>query len=277
MAANAGRFAGRVAVVTGGASGIGEQTVRRFVADGACCVVADVDVDRATALVAEIGDQVAFVRTDVTSDSDVSAAMQLAVDRFGSLDCVFNNAGVVGALGSIVDVPPTSWERTIAIHLTGAFLGCKHGARIMRERGSGSIVNSASVAGLRGGFGAHPYSAAKAGIIGLTMSVAAELAPFGVRVNAVAPGTVVTPLISNLGMALTGQTFSDDAAAAMAAESSPLKRAGRPDDVASAVLFLSGDDASNITGQVIVVDGGSLSAPAPAALVGVPAMDLGLR
>ncbi len=192
-----GRLEGKVAVVTGGASGIGEATVRLFVAEGARCVIADVQDDRGNALAGELGGLAAYRRTDVTIEEDVKAAVALAASKFGRLDCIFNNAGIVGTVGPIEDIPADEYDLTMNVLLRGPFFGMKHAAPVMKSQGSGgSIISTASVAGVTGGDGPHIYSVAKAGVMHLTRTVALELAEHGIRVNAICPGGIVTPLIT---------------------------------------------------------------------------------
>ena len=171
-----GRLDGRVAIVTGGASGIGEVTVRRFVEEGARVVIADLQAGLGEALRSELGDVARFIRTDVTVEANVAAAVDLAVSEFGQLDVMFNNAGVVGAIGPIADTTADAWNFTIAVLLGGAFHGMKHAARVMIPRKSGSVITTSSIAGVTGGLGPHAYTAAKHAVIGLTKSVASELA-----------------------------------------------------------------------------------------------------
>ena len=249
------RLDGKVAIVTGGASGIGEATARMFAAEGARLVIADMDGSAGETLAKELGDAI-FCRTDVTLENEVANVVAYAVDRYGRLDCMVNNAGIVGAIGSICDTPYNHWKATLAVLLDGVFFGCKHAARAMLASSTrGTILNTASVAGLRGGFGAHAYSTAKHAVIGLTRSVASELAPHGVRANAVAPGAVVTPLIE----AITGA--DGDTLRGLAAQASPLGQATCPRDIAGAFTYLASDDAAHVTGEVLTVDAGSMMAP----------------
>lgn len=249
------RLDGKVAIVTGGASGIGEATARMFAEEGARLVIADMDGSAGETLAKELGDAI-FCRTDVTLENEVANVVAYAVDRYGRLDCMVNNAGIVGAIGSICDTPYDHWKATLAVLLDGVFFGCKHAARAMLASSTrGTILNTASVAGLRGGFGAHAYSTAKHAVIGLTRSVASELAPHGVRANAVAPGAVVTPLIE----AITGA--DGDTLRGLAAQASPLGQATCPRDIAGAFTYLASDDAAHVTGEVLTVDAGSMMAP----------------
>lgn len=250
---SAGRLSGRAAVVTGGASGIGEATVRRFVAEGARCVLADIQRERGTALAEELGDAVVFTRCDVTREEDVAAAVDLAVTRFGALDVMVNNAGVVGVTGPIASTPAEGWRSTIAVDLDSVFFGMKHAARVMTGQGSGVILSTSSIAGVTGGLGPHVYTAAKHAVVGLTKSVAAELAGAGIRVNCIAPAGVVTPLIAR---AFGEGPDDEEGATRHIAENSPLRRAGTAHDVAAAAAYLASDDASYVTGHCLVVDAG---------------------
>lgn len=259
-----GRLQGKVAVVTGAASGIGEGTVRRLVAEGARVVVADVQDERGAALVSELGESTVFCHCDVAVEADVAAAVDLAVDRFGRLDVMFNNAGILGAVGSIAKARMDDVDRTFGVILRGAFLGMKHAARVMIPQGSGSIISTTSPGALRGGIGPHAYSGAKAGIIGLTQSVAAELRFHQIRVNALAPGAVVSAMTADL---VTGDP--DDMAGTLAALAAPNDVAGRPglpEDIAAAVVFLASDESVFVTGSTMLVDGGVSFADGPATM-----------
>lgn len=247
------RLQGRVAVVTGGASGIGEATVRRFVEEGALVVVADLQAEPGRALAAELGDAVAFVATDVTSEADVAAAVDLAVSRFGRLDVMFNNAGIIGAVGPVAETSIESWDRTVSVLMRGVFLGMKHAARVMVPQRSGSIVSTSSTAGLMGGLGPHCYTACKHAVIGLTKSVASELSRTGIRVNAISPGSTVSPMTADF---VAGDHTALGATEQALASMSPLGIAGLPIDIANAALYLACDESRNVTGQTIVVDGG---------------------
>ncbi|MEO5900031.1 MAG: glucose 1-dehydrogenase [Ilumatobacteraceae bacterium] len=248
-----GRLDGKVAVITGGASGLGESTARRFVAEGASVVIADLQTDLGRAVVDDLGVAARFVATDVTVEDDLAAAIDLAVSEFGRLDVMFNNAGIVGVVGRIAETPTDAWDRTVAILLRGVFLGTKHAARVMVPQGSGSIISTSSVAGIMGGLGPHCYTACKHAVIGLTKSVASELAASGVRVNAIAPGSMVTAMTSAV---ITGDHTATDAATKAIASTSPLGFAGMPDDIANAALYLASDEARYVTGHTLVVDAG---------------------
>jgi NAD(P)-dependent dehydrogenase (short-subunit alcohol dehydrogenase family) len=246
------RLEGRVAVVTGGASGIGAGTVRRLVDDGAYVVVADVQGDAAEAVAKEFGDQCRHIRTDVTDEDDVAAAVDLAVSEFGRLDVMFNNAGVFGAYGSIAKSRMSDVDLTWAIDLRGVFVGMKHAARVMIPQRSGVILATTSPAAVTGGVGNHAYSAAKAGILGLMRSVAAELRPHGIRVNAIMPGAVVSAMTADL---VTGDASAIDRTTKLLAADAG-GRPGLPSDIAAAVSYLASDDAAFVTGHTLVVDGG---------------------
>lgn len=252
-----GRMDGKVAVITGGASGIGEATVRLFVEEGARCVIADVQDDRGTALESELGGLAAYRRTDVTQEGDVKAAIALAASKFGRLDCIFNNAGVVGTVGPIEDTPADEYDLTMNILLRGPFFGMKHAAPVMKSQGTGgSIISTASVAGVAGGDGPHIYSVAKAGVMHLTRSVALELAEHGIRVNAICPGGIVTPLITQ---GIPNVEQAEGMARAALKNFQPIRRAGEPQDIAYTALWLASDESTFVTGQSIIVDGGLTS------------------
>jgi NAD(P)-dependent dehydrogenase (short-subunit alcohol dehydrogenase family) len=249
----AGRLEGKVAVVTGGASGIGEATVRRFAEEGASVVIADIQTGPGQALATELGSGTRFLRTDVSLEQDVAAAIDLAVAEFGTLDVMFNNAGVVGVVGRIADTPADGWHRTLGVLLDSVFYGMKHAARIMVPQGRGAIVSTSSTAGILGGLGPHAYTACKHAVIGLTKSVASELASSGIRVNAISPGNTVTAMTSAV---ITGDHTDTESATASIVKGSPLGIAGLPDDIALAALYLACDEARYVTGHTLVVDAG---------------------
>jgi NAD(P)-dependent dehydrogenase (short-subunit alcohol dehydrogenase family) len=251
------RLQNKVAVITGGASGMGRATTMRFLDEGASVVIADYNEDtgkQTMALAAERGfcEPVRFIRTDVAKESDVAAMIELAISDFGGLDIVFNNAGVGGALGPIWDVEVDEWDYTFDVLAKGVFLGIKHAARAMKRFGrGGSIINTASVAGLSGGGGPLVYSAAKAAVINLTRAAALQLAADRIRVNAICPGGVLTALTDR----------GDPAAAAKRLDQfQPWPEHGRPEHIASAALFLASDDSEFVTGEALVVDGGLTAA-----------------
>jgi NAD(P)-dependent dehydrogenase (short-subunit alcohol dehydrogenase family) len=224
--------------------------VLRFVESGARVVFGDLNVDNAERLVAEVDDpaRLCFVPTDVAEEPDVVRLVATAVDRFGRLDVLFNNAGVGGAFGPLTETDVADWDRTFAVISRGMFLGTKHAARAMiAHGGGGSIVNNASVAGLVGGAGPTAYSAAKAAVVNFTANAAVELAAHRIRVNAVCPGLINTPMV-----------MGDDEAAIRERLTSfqPWPDLGRADDVAGLVLYLAGPDSAFLTGEAIRLDGG---------------------
>jgi NAD(P)-dependent dehydrogenase (short-subunit alcohol dehydrogenase family) len=245
---------GKVAVVTGGASGIGEGIVRRVVAEGGRCVIADIQGDRAEALAAQLGPAAIAAAVDVTNEDDVAAAVALAVSQFGALDCMFNNAGVLGVVGSLLDHDAAEWRATIDVLLTSVFLGTREAGKVMVRQGHGSIINTASTAGVRGGLGPHGYTAAKHAVVGLTASAAVEFGRSNVRVNCLAPGRTVSGLTAQL---ITGDADAVGSTADYMASRSPSGRAAFPDDIAAAAVFLASDQAWYINGTCLVIDGGA--------------------
>jgi NAD(P)-dependent dehydrogenase (short-subunit alcohol dehydrogenase family) len=248
-----GRLENKVAVITGGASGIGAATVKRFCAEGAAVVIADLNqagggelVDAVTAA----GGRATFQRTDVSVEADVHAAMQRAVAAYGRLDVVFNNAGLGGAIGALEETSVEDWDRTQAVLLRGVFLGIKHAIPHLRAAGGGSIISTASVAGLRGGAGPHSYSAAKAGVVNLTRTASLELGRDHIRVNCICPGGIHTPLLTSR---FPG---GSEALTPLMAMLQPLPRPGYPEDIAAMALFLASDESGFVTGAAMVVDGG---------------------
>jgi NAD(P)-dependent dehydrogenase (short-subunit alcohol dehydrogenase family) len=250
---------GKVAVVTGGASGIGEATVRRFAAEGARVIVADLQEGPGSDLADELGAAVRFVRTDVSVEDDVVAAVSAAVDGFGRLDVLYNNAGFVGATGPLETTTSEEYDRTMDVLLKAVFFGIKHAAPIMKQQRNGSIISTSSVCGLAAGIGTHLYTVAKAGVIMLTKTAALELADWNVRVNAVCPGYVATPLAAGGSLTQLGRDTAEERLATSRermAQSQPLGRMGEAADIAELVTFLASDASSWITGTAQVIDGG---------------------
>jgi len=251
------RLAGKVALVTGGASGIGEATVRLFVAEGASVVIADLQDERGGRVAGELGARAAYAHADVSREAEVQAAVEAAVRRYGRLDCIFNNAGYGGVGGRIAEIPVEGFDETLGVLLRGVFLGMKHAAPVMRRQGGGSIISTASIAGLRTGLGPHVYSAAKAAVIHLTRSVAMELGEHNIRVNCICPGGIATPIFGK-GLGLSPERAEEivPLMKGVLENLQPIKRSGLPDDIAQAALWLASDDSTFVNGHALVVDGG---------------------
>jgi NAD(P)-dependent dehydrogenase (short-subunit alcohol dehydrogenase family) len=244
---------GKVVIVTGGASGIGEATVRLFVKEGARVVVADMQRERGEALAGELGTAATFIDCEVRQENQVKAAVDTAVGRWGRLDCIFNNAGFGGALGPIEDIPEDEFDLTFDVLVKGVFLGMKHAVPALRKQGGGSIINTGSIAGVTAGRGPIVYSSAKAAVIHMTKATAMQLGEDSIRVNCICPGAIATPLSANtVGRpdSLIEERLSGYAGL------QPIPRAGLPDDIAQMALFLASDRSTFVTGQAIVVDGG---------------------
>jgi NAD(P)-dependent dehydrogenase (short-subunit alcohol dehydrogenase family) len=251
------RLANKVTLVTGGGSGIGEATVRLFAAEGAAVVIADIQDDRGRRVAGELGPRAAYVHADVSREDDVRGAVAETVRRFGRLDCMFNNAGHAGVGGRIAEIPVAGFDETLGVLLRGVFLGMKHAAPVMQAQGSGSIISTASVAGMVTGLGPHVYSAAKAAVIHLTRSVAMELGEHNVRVNCICPGGIATPIFGKgLGLTIERAEAIVPLMKGVLENLQPIKRSGLPDDIAQAALWLASDDATFVNGHALVVDGG---------------------
>ena len=234
---------GRTALVTGGARGLGAAYVRALHTAGAAVVVADLLDDEGAALVEELGPRTSFVHPDVTDEQGWDAAVAAAVERYGGLDVLVNNAGIANA-APIEHYSTAKWHAVIAVNLTGTFFGCRAVVPAMAAAGGGSIVNISSVEGLRGSPGLHGYTAAKFGVRGLTKSLAVELGPRGIRVNSVHPGLILTDMTTRIDPERIDI---------------PLGRAGTPDDVAGTIVFLASDASRFTTGAEFVVDGGMVT------------------
>jgi NAD(P)-dependent dehydrogenase (short-subunit alcohol dehydrogenase family) len=276
-----GQLEGKVAIVTGGASGMGLATVERFVAEGAKVVLCDLPVKSKDELAATMGEQNAamhhnrrekggpndgmaiadrlgvnatFVPCDVTDAEQLANVIDTAVTTYGGLDVMYNNAGIGGAEGSIIDCPDHVYDRVLDVDLKAVWRGIKLAAPRIAERGGGSIISTASIAAVMGFPGLAAYGAAKAGVCALTRVAAVELAPMNIRVNAILPGGIVTPILYDSPLA--PQAFDPDMVRAGMTDMQPLRRAGEGSDIAGAALWLASDDSSFVTGQAIQVDGG---------------------
>ncbi len=251
------RLSGKVALITGGASGIGAATARLFVEECASLVVADIQDERGHQLVSELGSRASYVHAEVSREEDVQAAIDGAVRRYGHLDCLFNNAGYAGVQGRIEEISAAGFDDTMGVLVRGVFLGMKHAAPVMKRQGGGSIISTASVAGLRTGLGAHIYSAAKAAVIHLTHSVAMELGESGVRVNCICPGAIATPIFGKaFGLPPDRADTTIPLMKSVLEKLQPIRRAGLPEDVARAALWLASDESSFVNGHALIVDGG---------------------
>ncbi len=249
-----GRLAGKTAAITGSASGFGAAAARLFAAEGAKVVLGDIQAEAGAAVAETLGSAARFTVCDVTSEDDVASLVDLAVDSFGQLDVMFNNAGIVGARGAVETLAAEDWLFTIDVLLNGTFYGMKHAARVMKPRKTGSIISMASTAGVIGGLGPHAYAAAKHAVVGLTKNVGAELCRYGIRVNCIAPHSMATPMVA---MAHLGDPDDIEGVTAHLAEISPLAgRPGLPEDVANAALWLAGEESGYTNGHCLTTDAG---------------------
>jgi NAD(P)-dependent dehydrogenase (short-subunit alcohol dehydrogenase family) len=250
-----GTLSGKVAIVTGATSGIGERIAEAFVEEGALVVAAARREPEGAALAERLG--LHFVRADVANEEDVRAVVAAAVERFGRIDCLVNNAGAPQPMAGVADIDVSVYETVMAVNVRGVFLGMKHVAPIMVAQKSGSIINIASIAGHRGGVSGHIYSASKGAVLALTRSVAIELAEQGVRVNSLSPGAIVTGIFAKgAGVEGTKADAITGLVKELFAHVQPIPRAGLPEDIARAAVFLASDGASFVAGQDLIVDGG---------------------
>jgi NAD(P)-dependent dehydrogenase (short-subunit alcohol dehydrogenase family) len=251
------RLAGKVALITGAGSGIGLETARLFAAEGATVIVADADQATGAAAANELRARdydTHFVAADVSDDDQAKAMIDFATDTCGRLDVLFNNAGIMPANdGSTTETPVSTWERVIDVNLKGVWLGCKHAIPVMHTGGGGSIVNAASIVALMGAATAQiAYTASKGGVLSMTREIAVENARRGIRVNALCPGPIDTPLLAEL--------LRDPEQRARRFVHIPMGRLGQAKEIAKAALFLASDDSSFMTGSALVVDGGITAA-----------------
>lgn len=244
-----GELSDKVAIVTGGAGGLGRATVELFVQEGAMVVIADTDAERGVALAAELGDAVAFQPTDVAEPDEVQALVDFTVAHFGGLHVMFNNAGISGSARRFLADDLSDFERVMAVNVYGTMVGSQLAARHMAEHGGGSIVNTTSIAGINAGRGLMAYRASKAAVIQFTRSIAIDLAEHDIRVNCVAPAHIATSINTSYDIGEIVRLMQ------------PLQRQGQPGDVANAVLFLASERAAQITGIVLPVDGGTTAGP----------------
>lgn len=258
-----GRLAGKVTIITGATSGIGEATARCFIEHGAHVILAGRSVDKGAQLAKELGDRAVFQQADVMKEADTAALVDLAMQKFKRLDCLFNNAGAPTP-GNVTDVTEEQFSYAMRLLLGSVVFGVKHAARVMKPQGSGSIINNASVASHRYGQGSILYAAAKSGVAHYTRMAGVELGPHGIRVNAISPGAIATPIF--WGGSTRAATLSDDDNArkqakleSNLAKSTPLPRSGFGYDIAHAALFLASDEGSFVNCHDLVVDGGRIS------------------
>jgi len=254
----AGRLQGKVAIVTGGTSGIGRRTVEVFAQEGASVLIAARREKEGRAIAGALGDRVDFLKTDVSREADVKAMIDYALSRFGRLDCLFNNAGCPAPVGGIESIPLEGYEAAMAVLLGGVLLGMKHAAPVMKAQGSGSIINNGSVAGLRAGYSSSLiYAAAKAAVIHLTKCVAMELGESNVRVNCICPGGIATGIFGKaLGLPTEKAEETAETMKQALGQWQPIRRSGIVDDIAMAAVFLASDESTFVNGHDLVVDGG---------------------
>jgi NAD(P)-dependent dehydrogenase (short-subunit alcohol dehydrogenase family) len=253
----AGRLEGKIALITGAASGIGLGAVELFVAEGACVVASDMQDEKGAMLQQRFPETVRYIHCDVTQEADIARAVALADSQFGGLDILFNNAGHGGSTTGVADMDADGWDATFALLVKGPAMGMKHAVPLMLKRGGGSIINTASIAGLQAGFGPLAYSSAKCAVIHMSRCAAAELSPQKIRVNAICPGLIATSIFG-ASMGLPREVADQMAArvAEVGAKVQPIPKAGAPEDIARAALSLASDDSVFVTGTHIVVDGG---------------------
>ena len=257
----AGQLEGKVAIVTGGASGIGLATVKKFVAEGAKVIFADIQDDLGSAIESELGANAVYVHTDVTSESEIEALVAAAVARFGKLDVMFNNAGAQGDPSPMDSLSSDGFDKASALLVRSVFLGHKYAARQFIAQGTkGSIISTSSAAAIQGGWSAPGYTIAKHGVTGAVRQAAVEYGSHGIRCNAIAPGIIMTPIYpATFGVPMAQSDEFLGFLADALAPTQPIGRVGQPEDVADAAVFLASDASTFITGVVLPVDGGVTS------------------
>lgn len=241
-----------VTIVTGASTGIGRAAARRYAEEGSRVVAADVNAEegeRTVEMIEDGGGEATFVEADVSDPTEVEATVDAALETYGGLDFAFNNAGIEGKTALAADQPLDNWEQVIGVNLKGVFLGMKYQIPAMLEDGGGAIVNNSSIAGVVGYQGLTPYVASKHGVLGLTKTAAAEYSREGVRVNAICPGVIDTPMVERAKEASPEMIEQTEAA-------TPIGRLGEPEEIGDAAVWLCSDDASFVTGESLVVDGG---------------------
>lgn len=253
-------LAGKVAIVTGGASGLGRGMVERFVAEGARVVIADVETDHGSALATRLGPGAYFRHTDVSDPEQVGALIAAAVEKFGGLDVMVNNAGVSSKMHRrFFDDDLADFHRVMAVNVLGVMAGTREAGKYLADHGGGSIVNVTSIGGIQAGAGVMTYRASKAAVIQFTKCAAIELAHYEIRVNAIAPGNIPTPIVSKSAVDMDPEQIERFEAKIRQTmrEDRPLKREGTPDDIAEAALYFAADRSRYVTGTVLPVDGGT--------------------
>lgn len=254
------QLAGKVAIVTGGASGLGRASVQRFCAEGANVVIADVDAERGEALATELGSSVRYVHTDVSDEGQVQALLDYTVGEFAGLDIMFNNAGISQAMHShFVDDDLKGFRKVLDINLMGVIYGSQRAARYMKDNGGGVILNTASISGNLAGYGLIAYRTSKAALIHFTKCIAIDFAEYGIRVNCISPGNIQTEMSSFPVPGMTSEQVQKMKQAMLPIRQAgqPLKRQGTTEDFANAALFLVSDQSAQITGHELVLDGGA--------------------
>ena len=256
-----GKLNEKVAVITGGSSGIGKATVELFIKEGAHVVFGDILDQEGKNIAEKLGEKASYIHTNVRYESDIKALLDLAVNKYGRIDILYNNAGFSGALGLVENISTDAFAVSMEILFRSVFLGIKLVAPIMKQQGSGSIISTSSVAGIHAE-GLHVYSSAKAAIIQFTRSVSKELGEYGIRVNCICPGVIATPIFGKtFGLPQNQSERMAEMMKVMEMENQPINRTGIPEDIAKAALWLASEDSGYVTGQALIVDGGLVGGP----------------